>query len=49
MEFMRVVDANLYTNMEIRSDNKEHVGSLYIVKIIVKIGHPKHLYHITNA
>lgn len=25
------------------------VSSLYIVKVIIKIGHPKHLYHVVNV
>jgi hypothetical protein len=43
MEFLPVVDRNNFTNIV---DDKKN--SLYIVKIIAKIGHPKHLYHIVN-
>lgn len=48
MEFTRVVDEKTFMNVEIKKDGK-YESSLYIVKIVVKIGHPKHLYHIINS
>ena len=39
-----MVDPKTFTNI---IDEKKL--NLYIVKIVVKIGHPKHLYHIVNA
>lgn len=48
MEFTRVVDPVTFMNVETKKDGK-YEGSLYIVKIVVKIGHPKHLYHIINT
>lgn len=49
MQFIKVVeDKETFTYLQQKNQKNVYVADYYIVKIIVKIGHPKHLYHIIN-
>lgn len=45
MEFQPVVEERHLYNYRTDKDTEK----VYIIKIVVKIGHPKHLYHVINS